>query len=144
MTYPAESGILLEHLFRRQSGRMIAHFARLLGPSYLDLAEDAVQEAMLRALQSWPHQGVPPKAEAWLFRVAHNAALDVVRHKRMSAGKAAQIQAALSTAAAYPAYDPVPEQLRDDELLMIFMCCHPEIPPEARLALSLKTLADSV
>jgi RNA polymerase sigma-70 factor, ECF subfamily len=137
----AESGVLLEHLFRRQSGRMIAHFTRLLGPSHLDLAEDAVQEAMLRALQSWPHHGLPPNAEAWLFRVAHNAALDVVRHKRMSGQKAAQIIQVLSVSAASHAdREPVEEQLRDDELSMIFMCCHPDIPPEARLALSLKTV----
>src|SRR6478672_11236437 len=117
MTPSAEPGVLLEHLFRRQSGRMIAHFTRLLGPSHLDLAEDAVQEAMLRALQSWPHQGVPPNTEAWLFRVARNAALDVVRRTRMSSEKAAQIIAVLSGAAlTHPDYDPVEEQLRDDEL----------------------------
>lgn len=141
MTPSAEPGVLLEHLFRRQSGRMIAHFTRLLGPSHLDLAEDAVQEAMLRALQSWPHQGVPPNTEAWLFRVARNAALDVVRRTRMSSEKAAQIIAVLSGAAlTHPDYDPVEEQLRDDELSMIFMCCHPDIPLESRLALSLKTV----
>ena len=141
MTPSAESGVLLEHLFRRQSGRMIAHFTRLLGPSHLDLAEDAVQEAMLRAMQSWPHQGVPPNTEAWLFRVAHNAALDVVRRTRMSGDKTAEIVAALSSpGAAHPEYDPIEEQLRDDELSMIFMCCHPDIPSESRLALSLKTV----
>jgi RNA polymerase sigma-70 factor, ECF subfamily len=141
MTSSAESGVLLEHLFRRQSGRMIAHFTRLLGPSHLDLAEDAVQEAMLRAMQSWPHQGVPPNTEAWLFRVARNAAIDVVRHARMSSAKTAEVLAVLSgTPATHPDYDLVEEQLRDDELSMIFMCCHPDIPPESRMALSLKTV----
>lgn len=69
---------LLEHLFRHHSGRVVAHLARVLGPTRLDLAEESVQEAMLRALQSWPYQGVPENAAGWLYRVAHNAAIDAI------------------------------------------------------------------
>jgi RNA polymerase sigma-70 factor (ECF subfamily) len=54
--------VLLEHLFRHQAGRMVAHLTRLLGPAHLELAEETVQEAMLRALQTWPYQGVPENA----------------------------------------------------------------------------------
>ena len=79
--------MLLEHLFRRQSGRVVAHLTRLLGPAHLDLAEEAMQEAMLRALQTWPYQGVPDNTAAWLFRVAHNAAIDAVRRNRLLAEK---------------------------------------------------------
>ena len=61
---------------------MVAHLTRLLGPAHLDLAEETVQEAMLRALQTWPYQGVPENAAAWLFRVAHNVAIDAVRRNR--------------------------------------------------------------
>lgn len=141
MTEHSESGVLLEHLFRRQAGRMVAHFARLLGPTHLDLAEEAVQEAMLRALESWPYQGVPPNAPAWLFRVAHNAAIDAIRRNRMIGEKTEDLVAELSRSGSMEPDDPeIEEQLRDDELSMIFMCCHPEIPPEARVALSLKTV----
>ena len=59
MSATGEAGLLLEHLFRHQAGRMVAHLARLLGPAHLDLAEETVQESMLRALQTWPYQGVP-------------------------------------------------------------------------------------
>jgi len=141
MSAAAEPGILIEHLFRRQSGRMVAHFTRLLGPSSLDVAEEAVQEAMLRALQSWPHQGIPPNAEAWLFRVAHNVAIDRVRRRRMGAGKTEELIAELSRSAGeHTDHSGIEEQLRDDELSMIFMCCHPDISAEAQVALSLKTV----
>lgn len=58
-----EPEILLDHLFRRQAGRMVSHLARLLGPTHLNLAEEAVQDAMLRALSSWPYDGVPQNPE---------------------------------------------------------------------------------
>ena len=63
---PRAAGPLLEHLFRRQAGRMVSHFTRLLGPAHVSLAEDAVQEALLRALYAWPDQGIPENAAAWL------------------------------------------------------------------------------
>ncbi|MBZ5607464.1 MAG: sigma-70 family RNA polymerase sigma factor [Acidobacteriia bacterium] len=130
---------MLEHLFRHQAGRMVAHFTRLFGPAHLELAEETVQEAMLRALQSWPQAGIPENAAAWLFRVAHNAALDAIRRKRVLADQNAVDEFARSAAVA-PDDPAVEEQLRDDELRMIFMCCHPEISREASVALSLKTV----
>ncbi len=139
MSASAETGALLEHLFRHQSGRMVAHFARLLGPAHLELAEEVVQQAMLRALQTWPYAGVPENAVAWLFSVAHNAAIDAVRRKRVLADQRA-VDDFARTAAVTPDNPGVEEQLRDDELRMIFMCCHPEISREASVALSLKTV----
>ena len=137
-----ETGLLLEHLFRHQAGRMVAHLARLLGPAHLDLAEETVQEAMVRALQTWPYQGVPENAGAWLFRVAHHVAIDTVRRNRLLGEKTEAIVMELSRAAGRTQDDPdVEEQLRDDELRMIFMCCHPEISRDARVALSLKTVS---
>jgi len=133
--------VLLEHLFRHQAGRMVAHLTRLLGPAHLELAEETVQEAMLRALQTWPYQGVPENAAAWLFRVAHNIAIDAVRRNRLLGEKTDAIMAELSQSASAAPNDPyLEEQLRDDELRLIFMCCHPEIPRDARVALSLKTV----
>jgi RNA polymerase sigma-70 factor, ECF subfamily len=138
------AGPLLEHLFRHQAGRMVAHFTRLLGPANLELAEEAVQEAMLRALQVWPYSGVPQNPPAWLFRVAHNAAIDAVRRAQkpvpLEDGNADKLLAELPASQAGPGDPDVEEQLRDDELRMIVMCCHPEIPQEAAVALSLKTV----
>jgi len=136
-----EPGVILEHLFRHQAGRMTAHLTRLLGPAWLNVAEEAVQEAMLRALQTWPYQGVPENPAGWLFRVAHNAAMDAVRRNKIFGDKTEAMVAELSRSAIIVPDDPeLEEQLRDDELRMIFMCCHPAIPRESCVALSLKTV----
>ena len=135
----SQPDILLEHLFRREAGRMVAFFARLFGPAHLDLAEETVQEAMLHALQTWPYQGVPENAAAWLFRVARNSAIDAIRRRKMQAGEA--MLAEIARGDSIREVDPlIEEQLRDDELRMIFMCAHPEISEEASVALSLKTV----
>ncbi|HEY8133183.1 MAG TPA: sigma-70 family RNA polymerase sigma factor [Thermoanaerobaculia bacterium] len=132
----------IDHLFRHQAGRIVARLARTLGPSHVSLAEDAVQEAMLRAVQTWPYQGMPDNAAGWLFRVAHNLAIDAVRRDKTFGDKAEALAAELTRSAMAMPQDEidVEEQLRDDELRMIFMCCHPELSREASVALSLKTI----
>lgn len=141
MSSANEPGIILEHLFRHQAGRMVAHLTRLLGPAWLSVAEEAVQESMLRALQSWPYQGVPENPAGWLFRVAHNSAIDTIRRNKTFGEKTDAVVAEISRSATVPDGDPeLEEQLRDDELRMIFMCCHPAIPHESSVALSLKTV----
>lgn len=135
-----ESGspVLLEHLFRRESGRIVAWLAGLLGSAHLQLAEDAAQDSMLRAAQTWPFQGVPQKPEAWLFRTAHNYAISSVRRSAAFSRKADALVAALESGV-QPILDLDAEQsLRDDELRMVFMCCHPKLAPDAQVALSLK------
>jgi RNA polymerase sigma-70 factor (ECF subfamily) len=135
-----ESGgpVLLEHLFRRESGRIVAWLAGLLGSAHLQLAEDAAQEAMLRAVETWPFQGIPEKPEAWLFRTAHNYAISSVRRGVVFRSKADALVVALETGPK-PVLDLDAEQsLRDDELRMVFMCCHQELAPDAQVALSLK------
>jgi RNA polymerase sigma-70 factor (ECF subfamily) len=141
VTASPDTGLLIEHLFRQQAGRMVAHLTRLLGPAHLDLAEETVQEAMLRALQTWPYQGVPENGPAWLFRVAHNIAIDAIRRNQILGDKMDAIVTELTRFATAAPSDPdIEEQLRDDELRMIFMCCHPEISRDASVALSLKTV----
>ena len=126
---------LLEHTFRRQAGRMVSHFAQLVGPAHLQIAEDAVQEAMLRALQTWPYSGIPENASGWLFRVAHNAILDALRQSRLHGEKAAEFVRMAGTVTGEPALG---DGLNDDELRMIVLCCHPALSHEASVALSLK------
>src|SRR5580658_2898471 len=94
-----ESGspVLLEHLFRRESGRIVAWLAGLLGSAHLQLAEDAAQEAMLRAAQTWPFQGIPQKPDAWLFRTAHNYAISLLRRRTVFSSKVDALVAALES-----------------------------------------------
>ena len=136
------AGPLVDHLFRSRAGQMVAYLTRLLGPEHLDLAEEVTQEALLKALQHWPYTGIPQNPAGWLFRVARNAALDAVRHRTLAGEKSAELAAEhfrhAETAVAEDA--ELEEQLRDDELRMVLMCCHPALPRDARVALSLKTV----
>jgi RNA polymerase sigma-70 factor (ECF subfamily) len=132
---------LIEHLFRRQAGRVVARLTRLLGPANVELAEDAVQEALVRAVETWPYHGVPDNAAGWIYKVAHNIAIDLIRRDRTFSARSDAIVAELSRSAGASAkadLAALDEQIRDDELRMILMCCHPEISPDARVALSLK------
>lgn len=130
----SDVGPLVADLFRRSSARTVAVLVRALGPAQLDLAEEAVQEAMLRALHVWPRQGVPDAPEAWLLTVARRAALDRLRRGAVRARHAA------ATAAAEPLSAPrLPEVAAiDDELALLFLCAHPALPRASRLALVLK------
>ena len=138
----AQVGGSVEHLFRHESGRIVSYLTRLLGPEHMDLAEEVVQEALLKALQSWSYSGIPSNPAAWLLQVARNSALDAVRHRKVATDKEPALVAELTSASRMPRPDDVAPDpnLRDDELRMIFMCCHPALSPEASIALSLKTV----
>lgn len=134
--------VLVDHLFRNRAGQMVAYLTRLLGPEHLDLAEEVVQEALLKALQNWPYSGIPQNPAGWLFRVARNTALDAIRHRTLAGEKNIEFAAErIRDAEAVVGNDvQIEEQLRDDELRMVLMCCHPALPRDARVALSLKTV----
>ncbi len=138
----AEVGGSVEHLFRHESGRIVSYLTRLLGPEHMDLAEEVVQEALLKALQSWSYSSIPSNPAAWLLQVARNSALDAVRHRKVSTDKEPALVAELTSASRSPDpdLDATDAKLRDDELRMIFMCCHPALSPEASVPLSLKTV----
>jgi RNA polymerase sigma-70 factor (ECF subfamily) len=130
---PPEVGALVEHLFRHSAGHMVSRLARWLGAARLDLAEEAVQDALLRALSTWPFRGVPTEPRGWLFQVARNRAVDLLRREASLRGKLDGFDGRLEESPAAP-------PLGDDELAMMFMCCHPLLPPAARVALTLKTV----
>lgn len=136
------SGELVDHLFRSRAGQMVAYLTRLLGPEHLDIAEEVVQDALRKALQSWPFHGVPDNPAGWLFRVARNGAVDAIRRINLASRKSADLLAAAGNLTGYSEPASLPggvefgEQLRDDELQMLLMCCHPRLPREARVALS--------
>lgn len=134
---------LVDHLFRHQAGQMIATLTRIFGPRHIDLAEEVVQEALIKALQQWPYRGVPENPLAWLIQVAKNRALDLLRRETSLQEKSAEIIRAF--AAQEELINRRIETSRsseslDDTLGMIFMACHPAIPREGRVALTLKTV----
>ncbi|HEY7546638.1 MAG TPA: sigma-70 family RNA polymerase sigma factor [Blastocatellia bacterium] len=124
---------LVDHLFRHQAGRMISTLTRIFGPQRIDLAEEVVQDALLRALQVWPFRGLPENPVGWLVEVAKNRALDALRREASFQSKSEEIIRAFTPTA-------IEHQLLDDELSMIFMACHPSISREGRVALTLKTV----
>jgi RNA polymerase sigma-70 factor (ECF subfamily) len=132
---------LVDDLFRREAGRMVATLTRLFSPARIDLAEDVVQEALVRALKVWSMEGVPENPRAWIVQVARNRALDLVRRDRSFADKEAEIRLWAEGQGDDSARETSdPDEPRDDELRMIFVCCHDAIPRDARVALTLKTL----
>ncbi len=132
---------VVEHLFRRESGKMVATLTRIFGVEHLTLAEDVVQEALARALQTWPFHGVPENPSAWIMRASRNLALDAVRREKVFRDKEDAIIHQMKGSPA-GAGEPVfaEEEIEDDRLRMMFICCHPLVPAEARVPLTLKTL----
>lgn len=132
---------VVEHLFRHEAGKMVATLTRIFGIEYLTLAEDVVQEALSRALQTWPFYGVPENPAAWIMRASRNLALDVVRREKVFRNKEAEIVCLMEQESRAPDAAIFPEQeIADDRLRMMFVCCHPVIPEDAQVALALKTL----
>jgi RNA polymerase sigma-70 factor (ECF subfamily) len=129
----AEARALVERVFREESGQAVATLIRVLGD--FDLAEEAVQEAFLVAMERWPVAGVPDRPGAWITTTARNKAIDRLRRERGLAERRATL--ALLEAARG---DTEMHTIADDRLRLIFTCCHPALAPEARVALTLRTL----
>ena len=120
---------------------MVATLTRIFGIEHLSLAEDVVQEALARALQTWPFYGVPQNPSAWIMRASRNLALDVVRRQKVFRDKQAEIIHLMDRPT--PAPDAAvfhEEEIADDRLRMIFVCCHPAVPADTQAALALRTL----
>ena len=133
-----------EHFFRRESGRLVSALARMLGVHQLALAEDAVQETLAAAVEVWSFRGVPDNPSAWLMTAARNRAVSLLRRERTARRFAPEIgrqrDAEGADAGPESALAHLPPALRDDELRMMFSCCHPDIPEDAQVALVLSLL----
>jgi RNA polymerase sigma-70 factor, ECF subfamily len=120
--------VRLDRLFRQESGRAVATLIRLLGD--FDLAEEAVQDAWLVAVERWPAEGIPRNPGAWITTTARNRAIDRIRRARVLETKLAELEALTTEEGEVP----------DDRLRLMFTCCHPALAAEARVALTLRTL----
>jgi RNA polymerase sigma-70 factor (ECF subfamily) len=134
---PEQLSKTVETLYRAESGRVLATLVRLLGD--LDLAEEAMHEAFAAALESWPKTGIPEKPRPWLVSTARFKAIDVIRRRARFDGEtqkdfALYMEARTSEA---PLDD---EEIEDDRLRLIFTCCHPALPPEGQVALTLREI----
>ncbi len=127
----------VEHAFRRWGARIVAALVRHLGASHLELAEDAVQEALLSALERWPYHGVPSRPDAWLYEVARRKAYDRLARDDV-AGRAAARGDVDAPAASGDGADP--DAFDDDQLTMMFLACHPALGEEAQVLLTLRTV----
>jgi RNA polymerase sigma factor (sigma-70 family) len=133
----------VDHLFRRESGRLVAILAARFGLAHLQLAEDVVQDALLRAMQVWPFTGVPANPSAWLLQTARNRALDTLRRAHLWRGKQAALVPLVEDCLHEALAAPPPQfedEIRDRQLRLMFACCHPSLPAEAQVALMLRTL----
>ncbi|MFI5305846.1 MAG: RNA polymerase sigma factor [Polyangiales bacterium] len=132
-----------DQLFRREAGRMVAALTRVFGVHNLALAEDVVQDALCRALEVWKFRGVPDNPSAWLMTTAKNRALDVLRRERTARTFAPELGRLLEsewTLAPTVEHLFLAPAMKDDQLRMMFSCCHPRLAEEARVALVLHIL----
>ena len=131
------------HLFRREAGRMIATLTRIFGVQNLTMAEDVVQDAFCRALELWKYRGVPENPSAWLMATAKNRALDMLRRDRTARTFAPELARLVENESKFaPDFDELfsPHLIKDDQLRMMFSCCHPKLSEEAQVALVLHIL----
>ncbi len=127
----------LDAVYRSESRRVLATLIRLLGD--FELAEEALHEAVMAAMEQWPRDGVPANPRAWLVSTGRYKAIDNLRRRARFGGSLDEAADQLQEEALDPSY--LDEQhLADDRLRLIFTCCHPALPPEARTALTLREI----
>ncbi|HEY2547496.1 MAG TPA: RNA polymerase sigma factor [Candidatus Acidoferrum sp.] len=135
---PEELSQIIETIYRSESGRILATLVRLLGD--LDLAEEAMHEAFAAALDKWPQAGIPDNPRPWLISTARFKAIDGIRRRARFDGAqkdlALYMKARINAAPQGEA--PQEEEIEDDRLRLIFICCHPALPPEGQVALTLR------
>jgi RNA polymerase sigma factor (sigma-70 family) len=129
---------LVDHLFRREAGKMVAVLTHFLGLPNLQLAEDVVQDAFIKAMQAWKINGPPEKPEAWLLQTARHKAIDLLRRKELY-NRFTRLEVHELEDAADQFFHP--QEISDSQLRMIFACCHPSLKQEDQVALTLKIVS---
>ncbi|MBL0181387.1 MAG: sigma-70 family RNA polymerase sigma factor [Chitinophagaceae bacterium] len=133
----------VEHLFRHEWGKLVTVLTKLFGPQNLQMAEDVVQDTLVKALNTWKINGLPENPSAWLFTAARNKAVDLLRQQKRKENFSKNMTPLLQSE--YTLVPTVREiintnSIDDDQLRMMFVCCHPSLSAEAQVALILKTL----
>ncbi|HEV8082611.1 MAG TPA: sigma-70 family RNA polymerase sigma factor [Chitinophagaceae bacterium] len=136
---------LTEHLFRNESKKMISVLVRIFGTENFETAEDVVQDTLLQAMHIWKMKGIPDNPSGWLFRVAKNKAIDIIRRNKHSIQFDFTDKEKILLTSEYTLNSTMEnfwkeEFIKDDLLRMMFACCHPEISLENQITLMLKTL----
>jgi RNA polymerase sigma factor (sigma-70 family) len=134
---------LVDHLFRQESGRMVAILTRLFGIHNLGLVEDIMQDTLHQALTDWTPGNIPDNPPGWIMVVARRKAINMIKRERFLRNFSADVDALLKSEWTYSyAMDAIflEDEIKDSQLRMIFTCCHPDLPVEAQIALTLKTL----
>lgn len=136
---------LTDHHFRHESGKMVSVLTKIFGTENLETAEDVVQQTFIDAMSVWKLKGIPDNPSAWLFRVARNKAVDVIRRNKHSvhydfSDNERKLLTSEYTLAATMENLWKEELIKDDLLRMMFACCHPEISQDSQITLILKTL----
>ena len=136
MTTPA----LVEHFFRHEYGRLVASLSRRVGVQYIETIEDAVQSALMKALEAWTIGGLPDNPSAWLFRVASNNLMGELRQRTVRRRILEHFPNEAVSAPEQAQECLMAGEVRDDLLQMLFVCCDEAIPVESQLVFALKTL----
>jgi RNA polymerase sigma factor (sigma-70 family) len=135
----SEPRALVEHFFRHEFGRLCAVLTRSFGVRQLALVEDVVQAALVQALETWSRRGVPEDPAGWLYRTARNLAIDTLRRDRTHAQALPRLAKGAEREA--PPLEPqFADEIGDEPLRLLFVCCHEAVPAESRIALALRTL----
>jgi len=138
---PEQLSKTIETLYRTESGRVLATLVRLLGD--LDLAEESMHEAFAAALDTWPKTGIPEKPRPWLISTARFKAIDAIRRRARFDGAQRDLVAHIESRvneASGKNEGITDEEIEDDRLRLIFTCCHPSLPPEGQVALTLREI----
>ncbi len=135
----------VNHLFRQESGKMVSVLIKIFGTENIELAEDVVQDALVKALETWKYRGMPDNPRAWLYRTAKNKAIDIIRrnkHSQLIDFSDPEKQLLTSSYTLGVTMDNYwqEDNIKDDFLGMMYACCHPKISQENQITFILKSL----
>ena len=141
--FTGNADLMVDHLFRHESGRMVSALTRIFGLSHIEIAEDIVQDTFLKALKDWRFNNIPPNPQAWLYKAAKNKTIDYLRHQKhvhdfeTESGSLIKSEWTMFAEINNVFSD---KEINDNQLRMIFASCNPLLPMESRIAFTLKTL----
>ena len=133
----------VDHLFRNEYGKLVSVLTKTFGSAYIQLSEDVVQEAMLEAIKQWTFKGIPDNPIGWIYKVAKYKAVNIVNHEKHKRKYMSEVAHHLQSEwTVTPTLDHLftDKEIADDQLRMMFTCCHPSVSSDSHVALTLKTL----